>query len=167
MEFKKYEKMIEGKAWEVSKGTGVDVDELKAQAAFIYCKTLENYDPSKANFSTIFYLSLNQLWEYAYYFRDRKRDGTLSEIKERRIESFDYDSPKLKDFLNYAKKELSDKAYKIISFITGRSWDFVNRNKPNVSMIMREFGYSRDEAKSLWKECSDFWNRQGIAFYFA
>lgn len=164
MEFSKYEKMIEKKAWEISKKTGVDVEELKAQAALIYCNTLERYDISKSSFSTIFYLSLNQLYEYAYYFRDRKRDNYLSIEKTRNIE-FSYDSPKLGDFLVYAKKELSENAYKVMEFILSHSWDFKGRNLPNVSLIMREFNFTRVKVKKLWDELSDFWNKDGIAFY--
>ena len=165
IKFEKYAKMIEKKSWEVHRKTGVDVDELKAQCALIYVNTLDNYDPSKSSFSTIFYLSLNQLWEYAYYFRDRNRDGAFINDEERKFESFPYDNPKLTDFLEYAKTELSEGAYKIMEFIVRRSWDFKCRIKPTVSMIMREFGLTRTTADTLWNECSDFWNKDGVAFY--
>ncbi len=166
IKFEKYAKMIEKKSWEVHMKTGVDVDELKAQCALIYVNTLDNYDPSKSSFSTIFYLSLNQLWEYAYYFRDRNRDGSLNlRKKDIGVMIKDYDPPKLKDFLDYAKTELSEGAYRIMEFIVRRSWDFKCRIKPTVSMIMREFGLTRATADTLWNECSDFWNKDGVAFY--
>ena len=100
--FERFTKMIDKKAWEVSKKTGVDFEELQAQGALIYCKTLENYDIGKSSFSTILYISLNQLYEYAYYFRDRKRDKTLTEKVEKSIKALEV-NPTLKDFLTLAK----------------------------------------------------------------
>ena len=52
IKFENYIKMIDKKAWEVSKKTGVDFEELRAQGAFIYCYVLNRYDPSKSSFST-------------------------------------------------------------------------------------------------------------------
>lgn len=155
--FEKYTSMINKKAWEVSKKTGVDFEELQAQGALIYCKTLENYDVSKASFSTILYLSLNGLYEYAYYFRDRRRDKTLTEVAEKRIKAMNV-NPSLIDILEMAKEKLSEDSYKLIEWILNRTWDFKGRLKPCVTMAMRYFGWDREYTKKVWAECKNFWN---------
>ena len=162
--FERFTKMIDKKAWEVSKKTGVDFEELKAQGALIYCKTLQDYDVGKSSFSTILYISLNQLYEFAYYYRDRNRDDTLTEKVEKAIESYDI-NPSLKDFLELAKTKLGEDAYKLIDWLVNRSWEFQGRIKPCLSMAMRNFGWNRDYCKAIWAECKSFWNESGWAFY--
>ena len=163
--FEKFTKMIDKKAWEVSEKTGVDFEELQAQGALIYCKTLEKYDISKASFSTILYLSLNQLYEYSYYYRDRNRDETLSEVAEKSIESMNFNSPTIKDLLKINKKKLEDDSYRLIEWLVNRTWEFQGRIKPCLTMAMRKFGWDREYAKVVWNDCKDFWNTVGYTLY--
>lgn len=162
--FENYKKMIDKKAWEVSKKTGVDFEELRAQGAFIYCYVLNRYDPSKSSFSTILYLSLNRLYEYSYYFRDRKRDKTLSETVEKSIKSLEI-SPSIKDLLALAKEKLEDDSYRLIEWLVNRTWEFQGRIKPCVAMVMRQFGWDREYSKAVWEKCRVFWNESGWALY--
>lgn len=162
--FEKFAKMIDKKAWDVSKKTGVDFEELQAQGALIYCKTLEKYDVSKSSFSTILYISLNQLYEYSYYYRDRKRDKTLTEKVEKSIESIDI-NPSLKDFLELAKEKLTGDSYRLIEWLVNRTWEFQGRIKPCITMAMRNFGWDREYAKVVWADCKRFWNESGWTLY--
>ena len=163
--FEKFTKMIDKKAWEVSKKTGVDFEELQAQGALIYCKTLQKYDISKSSFSTILYLSLNQLYEYSYYYRDRNRDDTLSEVVEKSIESMNFNSPTIKDLLNLAREKLEDDSYRLIEWLVNRTWEFQGRIKPCLTMAMRKFGWDREYAKVVWNDCKEFWNNAGYTLY--
>ena len=164
IKFENYVKMIEKKAWEVSKKTGVDFEELRAQGALIYCKTLENYDVGKSSFSTILYLSLNQLYEYSYYYRDRNRDDTLSELAEKTIESIN-PSPSIKDLLELAKEKLEGDSYRLIEWLVNRTWEFQGRIKPCLAMVMRNFGWDREYSKVVWENCKNFWNEIGWTIY--
>ena len=174
--FEKFANMINKKAWDVSKKTGVDFEELKAQGALIYCKTLENYDVGKSSFSTILYLSLNQLYEYAYYFRDgnylaKTNEGkskvkveALTEVVEKAIESYEI-NPSLKEFLELAKEKLGEDSYKLIEWLVNRTWEFQGRIKPCLSMAMKNFGWSRNYCNVVWAECKKFWNESGWTIY--
>ena len=167
--FERFAKMIDKKAWEVSKKTGVDFEELKAQGALIYCKTLENYDVGKSSFSTILYISLNQLYEYALYYKggnktNKKGYADLSEEVEKSIEAYAV-NPSLKDFLELAKEKLGEDSYKLIEWLVNRTWEFHGRVKPCLAMAMRNFGWNREYCKAIWDECKSFWNESGWAFY--
>lgn len=156
--------MIDKKAWEVSKKTGVEFEELQAQGALIYMYILNKYDISKSSFSTYLYLGLNRLYEFAYYYRDRNRDGTLSETVEKSIEAMEI-NPSLKEFLDLAKEKLSGDSYRLIEWLVNRTWEFQGRVKPCVSMVMRNFGWDREYTKNVWAECKNFWNDTGWAIY--
>lgn len=162
--FEKYVKMIDKKAWEVSKKTGVDFEELQAQGALIYCYCLEKHDPTKASFSTILYLALNGLYQYTYYYNDRYRNEDLSETVEAAIES-KAESLNVKELLAVAKEKLNGDAYKCFEWIIGKTWDFQGKLKPCIAMVMRNFGWNRDYSKVVWNECKNFWNNCGWALY--
>ena len=168
--FEKFAKMIDKKAWEVSKKTGVDFEELQAQGALIYCKTLENYDVSKSSFSTILSISLNQLYEYALYYKgankykNKKGYARLSEKVEKSIEAFDV-NPSLKELLELAKEKLTGDSYALIEWLVNRTWEFQGRIKPCITMAMRNFGWDREHAKLVWAECKNFWNESGWTIY--
>lgn len=176
IKFENYKKMIDKKAWEVSKKTGVDFEELQAQGALIYCKTLEYYDISKSSFSTILYLSLNQLYEYAYYSRDgnylaKRNKGkraaqvdALTELVEKTIESIN-PSPSIKELLELAKERLEGDSYRLIEWLVNRTWEFQGRLKPCLSMVMKNFGWDREYSKVVWDECKNFWNDVGWTLY--
>ena len=161
--------MINQRAWDVSKKTGVDFEELQAQGALIYCKTLEDYDVSKSSFSTILYISLNQLYEYAIYYKggnkkNKKGYASLSEKVEKSLEAYDV-NPSMKDFLEVAKEKLNDDSYRLIEWMIKRSWEFQGRIKPCVTMAMKNFGWNREYCKKVWAECKNFWNESGWAIY--
>lgn len=167
--FEKFTNMINQKAWEVSKKTGVDFEELKAQGALIYCKVLEDYDVSKASFSTILYIALNGLYEYSYYYKgenkkNKKGYKSLSETVEKSIEAAKI-NPSLMDILNLAKEKLSEDSYKLIEWIVNRTWEFQGKLKPCITMVMNHFGWNREYSKKVWAECKTFWNDCGWAIY--
>ena len=164
VKFENYIKMIDKKAWEVSRKTGVDFEELQAYGALIYCNILEKYDVSKSSFSTIFYLGLNRLYEYAYYDRDRNRDETLSELAEKSIEARK-EMPTMMDLLQLAKVELNNDAYKLIEWLVGRTWEFKGKVKPCLTMVMQQFGWNRKYAEVVWNDCKTFWNNSGKYIY--
>lgn len=164
VKFENYIKMIDKKAWEVSSKTGVDFEELQAYGALIYCNILKKYDVSKSSFSTIFYLALNRLYEYAYYDRDRNRDNTLTEFAEKSIESMKI-NPSMKDLLEVAKEKLEGDSYKLIEWLVGRTWEFKGKIKPCITMVMRNFNWDRKYAEVVWNDCKDFWNEIGWTLY--
>lgn len=165
IKFENYIKMIDKKAWEVSKKTGVDFEELQAYGALIYCYILEKYDVSKSSFSTILHIGLNRLYEYAYYDRDRNRDDTLTELAEKTIEARK-EMPTMMDLLQIAKVELNNDAYKLIEWLVGRTWEFKGKVKPCITMAMRQFGWKRKYAEVVWNDCKSFWNEIGCTLYY-
>ena len=104
------------------------------------------------------------MYEYAYYYRDRKRDGTLTEKVEKGIEACKV-NPSLVEFLELAKEKLTEDSYKLIEWLVNRSWEFQGRIKPCLSMAMNNFGWSRNYCKVVWAECKNFWNESGWAIY--
>ena len=167
--FERFTKMIDKKAWEVSKKTGIDFEELQAQGALIYCKTLENYDVSKSSFSTILYIALNGLYEYAIYYKGgnkkhKKGYAELSEKVEKSLVSMNA-SPSISDLLSLAKEKLSEDSYKLIEWMINRSWEFQGRLKPCMTMVMKKFNWDRNYSKVVWNECKDFWNTCGWTIY--
>lgn len=164
IKFENYVNMIDKRAWEVSKKTGVDFEELQAQGALIYLYVLNKYDISKASFSTFLYLALGRLYEYAYYYNDRNRNETLTEVAEKTIADMEI-NPSLNDLLDIAKEKLSEDSYKLIEWILKRTWEFNGRLKPCLTMVMRNFGWNREYAKACWAECKNFWNDSGWAIY--
>lgn len=176
IKFENYINMINKKAWEVSRNTGVDFEELQGYGALIYCNILEKYDISKSSFSTILYLGLNRLYEYAYYDRDgnytaKNNAGksvvkltTLSEFAEKSIESAEL-SPTMKDLLELAKEKLEEDSYKVIEWLIGRTWEFKGKIKPCIAMVTRHFGWNRKYAETVWNDCKNFWNEIGWTLY--
>lgn len=176
VKFENYIKMIDKKAWEVARKTGVDFEELQAYGALIYCNILEKYDVSKSSFSTIFYLALNRLYEYAYYDKDgnytaKTNQGKsviqfspLTELAEKSIEAMEI-SPTMKDLLDLAKEKLEGDSYKLIEWLVGRTWEFKGKIKPCITMVMRNFNWDRKYAEVVWNDCKDFWNEIGWTLY--
>lgn len=164
IKFENYKNMIDKRAWEVSKRTGVDFEELQAQGAFIYCYVLKRYDSTKSSFATILYLSLGRLNEYAYYFKDRNRDGDLDEKVESLIEA-KMELPAIKDILELAKERLQADSYRLFDWLLNRDWEFQGKKKPCVSMAVKKFGWNRDYAKVVWNDCKSFWNDYGWKLY--
>ena len=167
--FEKFSKMIDKKAWEVSKRTGVEFEELQAQGALIYCKILEKYDISKSSFSTILYIALNGLYEYTYYYKggnktNKKGYKFLSEKVEKSIEAVEI-NPSLKDLLELAEEKLNEDSYKLMEWILNRSWEFQGKLKPCITMVMSHFGWNRDYSKKIWGECKSFWNNFAWSLY--
>jgi hypothetical protein len=176
VKFENYTKMIDKKAWEVARKTGVDFEELQAYGALIYCNILEKYDVSKSSFSTILYLGLNRLYEYAYYDKDgnytaKTNNGKsviqfspLTELAEKSIQSMEV-SPTMKDLLELAKEKLEDDSYRLIEWLVNRTWEFQGRIKPCITMAMRQFGWDRKYSKAVWEKCRAFWNESGWKLY--
>lgn len=176
VKFENYIKMIDKKAWEVSRKTGVDFEELQGYGALIYCYVLKKYDVSKSSFSTILYLALNRLYEYACYDRDgnytaKTNQGKsviqfspLTEFAEKSIEAMEI-SPTMKDLLDLAKEKLGGDSYKLIEWLVGRTWEFQGKKKPCISMVMRNFHWDRKRAELVWNECKSFWNNFGWKIY--
>lgn len=165
--FEKYCKMIQKKAWEVSKKTGVDYKELEAQGYYLYCEALETWDCTKSSFSTHLYYNLLQLDSYIEkdigYSRGRKTEE-LNEVLENQLETPE-EQTSLKNILELAKKILTSKSYNIIEWILNRVWESESVHKPTISACCRYFNLTRKEVEISWNEIKNFWNNEGIYLY--
>lgn len=165
--FEKYCKMIQKKAWEVSKKTGIEYEELEAQGYYLYCEALETWDCTKSSFSTHLYYNLLQLDSYIEHYigysRGRKTEE-LNEVLENQLESR-CESISLFDFLEFSKKFLTDKSYNIIEWILNRVWETESVHKPTISACCRYFNLCRKEVEECWNEIKNFWNNEGVYLY--
>lgn len=165
--FEKYCKMIQKKACEVSKKTGVDYKELEAQGYYLYCEALETWDCNKSSFSTYLYYNLLQLDSYIEkdigYSRGRKTEY-ISELDKYNLEKTK-ENPELRNILELAKKILSSKSYNIIKWILNRVWETESIHKPTISACCRYFNLTRKEVEISWNEIKNFWNNEGIYLY--
>ena len=59
-QYQQVKKLIYAKAHSFSRTTGYEVEELIAQGNLIYCQTLTKYNPAKAKFISLLYLSLTR-----------------------------------------------------------------------------------------------------------
>jgi DNA-directed RNA polymerase specialized sigma subunit len=57
--YDKYKNMIKKISWSFYKKTGIEYEEIEAQANLIFCESLNSYDSSIASFSTYLYSCLN------------------------------------------------------------------------------------------------------------
>lgn len=171
--FEKYVDLIRKRAHEYSKKHNIDYSEMESQGFLIYCECLEKYDPDKAKFTTYLYIQLNRLNDFAKTYKRQKGlylqdyfnpEHEVEDYEERMI-SKDYDLPKLKDFLNEAKEELSSDAFNLLLWILKREWQEKNRKIPTITMAVKYFNTTRQKIQEVWEECRNFWLNQGLVFY--
>lgn len=166
--FDKYVKMIQKKAWEVSKNTGYDYEDIEAEGFKLYCEALKTWNPDKSSFSThlhnyLMQLSCYPLWVAPGYQRGREV-GELSETAEKKLES-KYNSIQLYDILDCAKEILTSTSYNIIKWILERSWESDSVHKPNISMCCRMLNLQRKEVEVAWAEIKNFWKNEGTLLF--
>lgn len=165
--FEKYCKMIQKKAWEVSKQTGVDYKELEAQGYYLYCEALETWDCTKSSFSTHLYYNLLQLNSYIEndigYSRGHKTEE-INDILENKLE-YNEEQTSLNEILELARKKLTSKSYNIIEWILNRVWESNSVHKPTISACCRYFNITRKEVEISWNEIKNFWNNDGVLLY--
>lgn len=162
IKFENYQMMINKRAWEVAKNTGLEFEDLQAYGTLIYLYCLERYDPSKGKFSGILWLALGRLYEYAEQFKGRTE--AMSEPLEYSIEAR-LESVKPSELLELAKEELERDAYDLLEWIIGRSWERVGRRKPTLGLVGKRFGWGEHKTKRIWNECKEFWNSKGWQIY--
>lgn len=175
--FEKYSLMIRRRAHEYSQSFGIDYSELESQGFLIYCECLEKYDAEKSSFSTYLYIQLNRLKDYCKTYV--RQQGVLINdyygysVSQREIADKDFEltleakklSPKVSDFLEEAKQELSSNAYKLLLWILKREWEMKGKRKPTVLMATQYFKTERKNVEKVWDEIGRFWNKTGFAFY--
>jgi hypothetical protein len=173
--FDKYINLIRRRASEYSEKCGVDYEELESQGFLIYCECLEKYDCTKSNFCTYLYIQLNRLGDFARTYNRQKgelvqdyysNNKIENEVDyEQKIESIDYNLPSLEGFLKEAEKEISLRAYQLLKWIVGKTWERKNKRKPTVSMAVEYLNLPRNVVELLWNECKNYWNNKGMAYY--
>jgi len=72
--YNKYKKMIKMFVFKTYLKSGIDYDELDAQANLLFCEALNDYDQKKSKFSTYLYIYLqNGLKNYVYNEKKQKK----------------------------------------------------------------------------------------------
>lgn len=173
-QFEKYVNLIRKRAHEFSDFYNIDYYEMESQGFLIYCECLEKYSPDKAKFTTYLYIQLGRLNDYAKtykrqkgeliqdYYKNQYEEDSYSESE---IISRNYDSPKISDFLQEAREELSEDSFKLLVWIIKREWEGKNRRTPTISMATKYFNKTRQKVEEMWEECKNFWLTKGLAFY--
>lgn len=165
-QFEQYVNMIRKSANFYAKKWNIDYDEVEAQGFLIYCQCLKDFDISKSSFSTYLSWELKRLNDFCKtYLRQR---GLLIE------DNFKAYDPELTptdniparcenitlcEILEYSKEYLSNKAYNLLDWILGRTWEQKGRLKPSISLVMNIFHYSREQATNLWNEVGEFYRK--------
>lgn len=166
-QFEKYLDMVRSVSWKISKKYNLDYDEIESQGFLIYCLAVENYDISKASFSTHLYINLNgRLKDYALSVKriDKWEGGRVYELQAdcQRLDPFLFtaesrDYELANDFFEKARKNLDSDSYNVFEFIASFEWLKNGRAKPTISDVMRKFGIDREKANVLWNNCRAFW----------
>ena len=169
-QFEKYVNLIRNISWKIAKKYNLEYSDVEAQGFLIYCMLLENYDVSKAKFSTYLYIQLwGRLDDYACKLLDIKKNesGNVFELEDDEMkldqfllscESVDYELDKaILELLTKAKKSLDEFSYNVFQYIISFEWLKENRRKPTVSDVMRKFNIKRDYANIVWNNCKNFW----------
>ena len=165
--FEKYCRMIQKKAWEVSKSNHCDYKEVEAQGFLLYCEALETWDFEKSSFSTHLFYKLMQLGSHPKYdigYQRGRPVEELSEIQQNKLESR-YESPSLLNDLESARENLSIKSYNIIKWILERTWETDSVHKPSISLAVRVFNLPRKEIEKSWLEIKNFWQLEGNSLF--
>lgn len=166
--FDKYVNMIKKRAHDYSSKYSIDYSEMESQGFLIYCECLNNFDASKSSFSTYLYTQLSRLNDFALTYRRQK--GVLIQDYFEENENFEQiiearESINFDDFLDDAKKELSENAYNLLLWILNREWEKKYKTKPSILQAMQFFKMTRRKIEKIWEECRMFWINEGYAFY--
>ena len=188
IKFEDYVMMIRKMAHKFSNKHGVPYDELESQGFLIYCECVKTFDLSKgATFGTHLFTNLKRLNDYAITYKrqkgvlledisneDSKKSDKLVTIKlKNKVEQsklydvqLNYDNPTIMDLLECAKEKLSIDAFELLKWMLNREWDDYVHSKPSIKMAVEYFNTTRTRINSLWNECSQFWNNEGISLYY-
>ena len=187
-QFEKYVMMIRKMAHKFATKLNVPYEEMEAQGYLIYSECLKSFDISKGTtFSTHLFTNLKRLNDFGHTYNRQKgvlledisnEDSKKSDkvvkikLKNKTEESkvydvqLNYDNPTIIDLLECAKEKLSIEAFELFKWILNRDWDDFTHSKPNIKMAVEYFDTTRTRINSLWNECSQFWNNEGISLYY-
>ncbi len=131
--------LIRKLVWSFHNTTGIEFDELFAEASLAYCETLKSYDPERGKITTYIWLRISDRLknyiklhnEYYYpilYFEDIKIDKPIS--TNFLFESLSKEASEIAElilnypynFITLPKKEAKEKIWKIMRN-KGWSWD--------------------------------------------
>lgn len=165
--FEKYVNLIRSKAWFYAKKTGIDFEEIEAQGYLIYCQCLENYDVTKADFSTHLYIELGRLKDFCKTYQRQKGkllddqvDSKGNPIPERTL-TRDYDLPQQESILKFAKENLSLDALSLLVWILSRAWEDFHKTKPTYTDMQRHFSeWKNIRLRMAYNEVKHFWKYQ-------
>ena len=175
MNFLQYQNMIQKLAHKVSRLYQVEYEDMEAQGYLIYCECLQNYEITKASFSTYLYINLvGRLKSYALTV-SRQKGIALYDLLNDDISDLDEDTSALlsteddnvtqQELLDEAKKCLSHDSYIILKWIISRTWERKGKHKPSINTVVELFGWNRIKVKKCWDECKNFWLNEGIMLY--
>lgn len=152
--FKKYQKLIQKRAWQYYRSYKgeIDFEDIQAQGYLIYCEALKNYDITKSNFSTHLWWELGNLDSWCKTLvRRKEKNISIEDIKP--IPSFDKESFGIEELTEY----LSEKAIKVVRWILSREWENFHKTKPTIKMACEKFKCSYPTMKKTWNEIENFW----------
>jgi hypothetical protein len=158
--FRQSRAYIRKRAWQVARATGIDFEELEAQANLIFCEACESYRPTKGTFATHLRHQLMRLYHFS------QRHGRLITAPE----DFDFDSipaatksERLQSLEHVAEiSDLSADARKLLQLII----DNRNPKVRAVDSIHRAYGRRLGWAKSRTRQTMgeiEMWWRSNAA----
>lgn len=154
--FKKYQKLIQKRAWQYYRSYKgeIDFEDIQAQGYLIYCEALKNYDITKSNFSTHLWWELGNLDSFCKtLYRRKEKNVSLEDIKP--IPSFEKELFSIEELTEY----LSEKAIKVVKWILSREWEDFHKTKPTIKMACEKFGCSYPTMKKTWDEIENIWKK--------
>lgn len=171
-----YVDMIKSRANKLSEKYHIPFDELVSEGNLIYCECLNNYDITKASFSTYLYSMLAYgMSDYCRYYNSQVGEGLSDIVSPSDDDSFDENNSILLSYcddrvtesnlLEDAKSRLSDKAYTILEYILSRKWERKGRVIPCKHTVAKALDTSAYLLTKYWNELAEYWNTEGIALY--
>jgi hypothetical protein len=167
-EFDKYVDMIRSRAHYYSKCYKRDYADVEAQGFLIYCISLQNYQKSKASFSTFLFTNLSgRLRDYCRQKKAREKLDNFDKSFDTFIDLWEVrESPPQEQFLQYAKCYLSPFTFTVLEWLLKNQLEgFKSKTNPALISIAKRLSVRVEKLEIAWKELTDFWNLRGSVFY--
>jgi len=150
----KNDNLIYHVAWKFHATTGIDIEELKAEASLAYAEALNDYKDNKgALFTTFAYVYMkNQLSRFIYLEKRNQEmlhfeDGTIMNM------ALNESSEKLDEILG----SISDKAAEICRYVIQKHPAFFNDQSPKMARgeLVRELRLQGWSWGNIWRSFSE------------
>jgi hypothetical protein len=167
--FEQFVDMIRSRAHFYSRCYHIEYAEVEAQGFLIYCMSVEQFNSSKASFSTYLFQNLSgRLRDFCVqYTRKTVKDNQDTDESIDTIETLPAKTElNQEEFLEYSEMFLSPIAFKVLSWIVSFTWNKPGSGKKiHIAQIRRVFDLDLRYAKQIWAELGEFWQNKGADFF--